>query len=93
MSEDLEGAEAIDRMWTALRNAVPDTKERVAFALYWIDTWGTHFNEGQTDGRVKWWQTHVHDDDVEHSTDDGLFVTRGRNRYRRMAEAAIAMAS
>lgn len=84
---DFEGKEALDYMWTALRSAFPEPRERTAFALYWADRWGIHWNQDQFDGRVRWWQTHVSDDDIV--SDEDCHVTFGRERYRRMADAAI----
>ena len=89
MTVDLEGSEALDRMWVALRGSFSDAKERAAFALHWADKWGIHYNDDQMLGRLNWWNNHVPEDDVEHWHDNERHVERGKNHYRRMADAAM----
>ena len=85
---DLEGDEALDRMWVALRSAVEDPKERAAFAIYWAANWGIHYNEDQMASRLSWLKERMRDEDVEHRDDDGSHLTRGRDHYRVLAAAA-----
>ncbi len=89
---DYEGAEAMRMMASSLKQVEPDARERMALALYWVERWGQHYNTGQFAGRVSWWRgQHMVDKDRKMTDDTNVFVERGRDHYRLMADAALAM--
>lgn len=91
-----QNPEAVEQIAQALDELEWEPRERMAFALYWAETWGQQYDAANLASRIDVWQKYAQDNDmfVDYSGapyGHGPRLQRGRAHYRAMADMVLAM--